>query len=228
MAATFTTFTIEEMAKFLKRAFFALKPKQGMSRGEYYFDLNLSDEKILIRVWTSVSPNGSAMGSGTDAIRVTMISSKGSPLKGKEKIVKRTQNWKSNLQDRIEGLVELYESKADYWKLHQDKRDSEQSAPPTWQEDVEDQDSDDDDREPREHKGTFASFNDGYAASIPVASKARPGDTAVLSRRDGRQVKVQLLEKIGDQRGYSLWFFKQTSRYASEDGSEELGEDFNF
>src|SRR4051812_36605107 len=118
--------TLDDMDRFLKRAFRALKPKKGESRGEVYYDLNLSDGEVLVRVWTSIRPRSQAgAGLGEDAIRVTMITKGGKPLMPKGKIVMRTKNWKNALQDRIEDLHEVYEDKAQYWKDRRRERDGE-------------------------------------------------------------------------------------------------------
>jgi hypothetical protein len=118
MAATFTEVSLEDMEKFLNRAFRSLHPKQGSSRNEYYYDLNLGPS-VDIRVWSSVTLR-SGMGAdvGSDAIRIQFLSSKdGRPLeKGKAPIVKRTQGWRTSLQDRIEDLIEKYESNDTFWE----------------------------------------------------------------------------------------------------------------
>jgi len=118
MAAQFTEITLEEMEKFLKRGFRALHPERGNKLGEVYYDLKLG-KFVGIRVWTSIRPH-SGMGAevGADAIRVQFVSLKDQgPLeKGKAPIVKRTQNWRDSLQDRIEELVEKYEDNDEFWE----------------------------------------------------------------------------------------------------------------
>ncbi len=125
MAALYTEITLEDMDRFLKRAYRALRPKQKVERGEYVYDLNLSKGKILIKVWTSIH-KGSGLGAqkGEDAIRVVLVTQGGRPLMPKGKIVKRTQNWRNSLQDRIEELLETYEAKTEYWKGRQVERDN--------------------------------------------------------------------------------------------------------
>ena len=106
--------TLEDMERFLTRGYRVLRPKKGASRGELYYDLNLSDEKILIRVWTSIHPQtGVSAQSGSDAIRVTLLTRSGRPLMPKSTIVKRTGRWKATLQERIDDYIELYEAKTD-------------------------------------------------------------------------------------------------------------------
>jgi hypothetical protein len=118
MAAQYIEITLDEMEKFLKRGFRALRPKQGQQRGELYYDLHLGPF-VGIRVWTSIKPH-SGMGAevGADAIRVQLVSLKDQgPLeKGKAPIVKRTQGWRNSLQDRIEELAEKYEDNDEFWE----------------------------------------------------------------------------------------------------------------
>jgi len=118
MAAQYIEISLDEMEKFLKRGFRALRPKQGQQRGEIYFDLHLG-QFVGIRVWTSIRPHsGTGAEVGADAIRVQLISLKDQgPLeKGKAPIVKRTQGWRNGLQDRIEELAEKYEDNDEFWE----------------------------------------------------------------------------------------------------------------
>lgn len=134
MAAQFTEVTLEDMEKFLKRGFRALRPKKGEERREVYFDLSLSDH-VAIRVWTSIGV-GRASGAdvGQDAIRIQLVSKKKQrPLMtGKAPIVKRTQNWRNSLQDRIEDYIEAYEDREGYWESRAGAPASqgEQAGPP--------------------------------------------------------------------------------------------------
>lgn len=118
MAAQYTEVTLEDMEKFLKRGFRALRPKQGVQHNEYYYDLFLSPN-VSIRVWTSVQRNtGSGAGVGEDAIRVQLMNVPGRRplLKGKAPIVKRTQGWRNTLQTKIEDCIETYEEKLEYFE----------------------------------------------------------------------------------------------------------------
>lgn len=118
MAARYTTISLEDMEKFLKRAFRVLEPKKGVERREVVYDLFLSP-KVGIRVWTSIGPHsGTGAGVGADAIRVTFFNfQKNRPLlRGKSPIVKRTQNWRDSLRNRIEDIMEMYDEKEDYWE----------------------------------------------------------------------------------------------------------------
>ena len=112
MAAQFTEISLDGMVTFLKRAFHALSPqRQIIIKGEIVVDLPISDN-VSILVFTTVHQGGqSGAGIGTDAIRVGLYRG-GRPLQsGKLPIVKRTQNWKDNLRERIEDQIEAYDSK---------------------------------------------------------------------------------------------------------------------
>jgi len=118
MAAQFTEVTLEDMEKFLKRGFRVLRPSKGSDKGEIYYELKLGPF-VGIRVWTSIKPHtGVGADVGADAIRVQLVSLKDhGPLeKGKAPIVKRTQGWRSSLQDKIEELVEKYEDREEFWE----------------------------------------------------------------------------------------------------------------
>lgn len=116
--ATFTPVSLDEMEKFIKRGFHALDPEKKVVKGEIVFDLTI-EPGIVIRVWTSIH-QGSQTGAsvGSDAIRVQFYNaSKNHPMvPGKAPIVKRTQNWRDNLRERIEDVLEFFEEKADYWR----------------------------------------------------------------------------------------------------------------
>lgn len=113
MAATFTQITLDEMDKFLRRAFRALEPDKTLYRGEVAYNLTLGHD-VGIKVLTSIGKNGeTAAGVGADAIRVQLFNFKrDKPLApGKFPIVKRTQGWRDNLKDRIEDLMEKFYDK---------------------------------------------------------------------------------------------------------------------
>jgi len=108
MAAEYTKFSLDDIEQFLKRAFRILRPKKGDARREIYFDLSLS-KYVVIRVWTSVYKGEELVrGKERRPVRVQFLSAvNGYPLiGGKAPIVKRTQNWRKTLQDRIEDYVE--------------------------------------------------------------------------------------------------------------------------
>lgn len=116
--AKYTEVTLEEMEQFLKRAFRVLRPKQGVERREIVYDMYLSP-KAGIRVWTSIGQHRSTgADAGADAIRVSFFNfEKNRPMiPGKAPIVKRTQNWRDSLRNRIEDYMELYDEKESYWE----------------------------------------------------------------------------------------------------------------
>lgn len=235
MASTFVEVVLDDMERFLRRAYRALHPKKGDARGEIYYDLNLSDRKIFIRVWTSIH-KGSGVGAekGADAIRVTMITSGGKPLMPKAKIVKRTKNWRSALQDRIEEFLEVYEEKAEYWKHRRRERDGEaaeqrtpfadpgrspepepvvEAKPPTSSGDT--------------FEADYRRLKNGVDWGVRIFGKGSKGDVALASTKGGQKTRVRLLER--DSSGpdryngnkYSeVWTFEKLQggrRYAGED-----------
>lgn len=225
MAATFTEVTLEDMEKFLKRAYRPLRPKKGEDRGEVYYDLNLSDNKIFIRIWTSIRPHsGQGAGVGQDAIRVTMVTKGGKPLVKKGKIVKRTKNWRHNVQDRVDGLLEDYEAKTGYWKNRQQERDeapaeakpAEPTPPP--------------ETEPgQHHEGAFTKLrNDAWGAKI--FGQASAGDTATLATKGGKRLNVTLVEKSWSGKDrfsgkyVEVWSFEANGgrRYATDADTGEM------
>lgn len=200
--------TLDDMDVFLKRAFRALQPKKGESRGEVYYDLNLSDDLVFVRVWTSIHPrSGAGAGLGQDAIRVTMITKNGHPLMPKGTIVMRTKNWRSSLQDRIEDLHETYESKADYWKLRRLERDEGTGRevlpkPPTKSGD--------------QLEGSWRSLPNGdWGALIPPGGAAN--DTVMMVTKGGKKQRVTLVHKVKTIPQGDLWTVnKGTGKSASE------------
>jgi hypothetical protein len=113
MAAQFTPITAEEMEKFILRGFRALKPKRATNGSELVYLLTI-EGNIGIKVETSISVSGTEVREvGSDAIRVIYFHlGRMKPLiAGKAPIVKRTQGWKTNLQDRIEEVIEEHEAR---------------------------------------------------------------------------------------------------------------------
>jgi hypothetical protein len=226
MAATFTEVSLEDMEKFLKRGFRSLRPTKGNSHNEYYYDLKLGPA-VDIRVWSSVTVR-SGMGAevGSDAIRIQFLSSKdGRPLeKGKAPIVKRTQGWRTSLQDRIEDLIEKYEGNDEFWedwastrKVRRDEPVVEQpapvQAPPPPVEEK---------RPPSRPPGgiqeaTFAKLRDG-TWGVRVPGRASAGDSVIITRRDGRKVQTTIESIVWTGPDFTIGRIPNT-RNAS--GSEE-------
>ena len=122
MAIQYTPVTLEEIRSFILRAFRALRPTQAYARdGDICYDLHLS-EGISVRVNTSVSRGREqAKGKGQDAIRVMLFNfSTGFPTRAGEDwpIVKRTQNWRDNLRERIEDEIETYHAREEHWESY--------------------------------------------------------------------------------------------------------------
>lgn len=211
MAATFTEVTLEDMEKFLRRAYNVYRPKRGESRGEVYYDLSLSKGSILIRVWTSIRPH-SGMGAdkGTDAIRVTLVTKGGKPLVPKGTIVKRTQNWRTSLQSRIDDLLDDYESKTEYWKKRQQDRDGETK------EEAEEELLEPTPNTPRvgPHEGIFTRLQSG-AWGAKIYGTATQGDIAVLETKSKSRVTVKL--KFREDSGKDRFTGKYAETWTIED-----------
>lgn len=190
--------TLEDMERFLKRGYRVLRPKKGASRGELYYDLNLSDEKILIRVWTSIHPQtGVSAQSGSDAIRVTLLTRSGRPLMPKSTIVKRTGRWKATLQERIDDYIELYEAKTDYWKGRQQQKDGDAPAeapaeikPPS--------------ESGESFEGAYRKLQkDPSDWGVVIWTRGSEGDEGVARTKGGQPKKVRLIQM--DWSGKDPW-----------------------
>lgn len=228
MAATYTEVTLEDMEKFLKRGFRSMRPKQGVLRNEYYYELSISGN-VAIRVMTSIG-RGSNSGAdvGADAIRVQLmgVGTKRPLMTGKAPIVKRTQGWRNNLQDRIEDLLEAYEEKPDYWES---KGGGQPLAAPAREEVVDDNDGEAyaDDMPPTPApsvilKGTFTKVK-GEEWGARIQGRGAPGARAILQTKSFRKVPVTLQTRVwsGTDRyndGYvELWTIDQKQRTAAEE-----------
>lgn len=119
--------TREEMDKFLRRTFRALRPTPNDRGGELIYTLRLS-QNVGIKVLTSIAAGGqSGASSGEDAIRVIFISLKRpyprDSLMGKARSkevgksrVHRTENWRTNLKKLVQLFIQKYHEKLDYWE----------------------------------------------------------------------------------------------------------------
>ena len=228
MAATYTEITLEDMEKFLKRGFRALRPKQELKNGEIVYDLSLSGN-VAIRIFTSIH-RGSGMGAGkgSDSIKILLWGPKiRRPLtSGKAApIVKRTEGWRNSLQSRIEDMMELYEEKEGYW---------ESKGGGQVQEEVkDDRDTDLDDSveaptpapaAPQDHGpvlyGTFTKSKNGDWVA-KVKGTGRPGAKAILETKGSRKVPVTLTKKLwSGQDNYGagfveIWEIEAPTRNAS-------------
>lgn len=115
--AEYVAVTLEDIERYLKRAFRVMRPRQGVFGKVYFYDLKLSDN-VGVRVFTSVTTTGEvARGRGESAIRIGLCKLGERYLKkGKQKITKRTTKWRDNLRNRIEKEIEEYESNPDKWE----------------------------------------------------------------------------------------------------------------
>lgn len=228
MAAQYTEVTLDDMDKFLKRGFRALRPKQGVHNREYYYDLSLSPN-VAIRVWTSVSRGyDSSAGVGEDAIRVQLMGTgvKRPLMSGKAPIVKRTQGWRNSLQNKIEDLMEVYDDRSDYWES---KGSGQAAPPPEVRQEVDDNDGESyaDDMPPERQgpplSGTFTRLRSGdWGAKI--VGQGRPGARVIIETKGGRKVPTTLVEKVwGGRDTYSggqyaeIWSIEDRQRQAAED-----------
>ena len=235
MAATFTEVSLEDMDKFLRRGFRSLKPKRGQQYNEYFYDLTLG-RFVGLRVWTSVKTHsGQGADVGADAIRVQFVSLKDEkPLeKGRAPIVKRTQGWRTSLQDRIEDFIEKYEGNDEFWEnwagTRQVQRKPEpQVAPPKpvqvdWAEaEQEDAEEEDPRRAPaREWPATWARLRDG-SWGIKVDGRPQPGDVAIVTKKDGTRQRKDI-ERVVWQQGNVAYCTVPLDRRASAmlDSSED-------
>lgn len=230
MAAQFTEVTLDDMEKFLKRGFRALRPKQGVQYGEYYYDLGLSDY-IKVRVWTSVR-RGSGMGAGVgeDAIRVQLMSIQANrPLQsGKAPIVKRTQGWRNKLQDKIEAAIETSDEMASKGDDKQAPPPAAPTPPPAKIFDDNDGESYADDPPPPPPgdvvlKGTFVRDNRSGGWGAKIHGNGRPGARAILETKGNRKVPVTLVQRTWSGRDQynggvyaEIWTIEEKSRTAGE------------
>lgn len=231
MAATYTEISIEDMEKFLKRGFRALRPKQVLKNGEVVFDLGLS-QNVAIRVYTSIRPSsGMGAGKGSDSIKILLWGPKlNRPLtSGKAApIVKRTEGWRNSLQDRIEGMMELYEEKEKYWE----ERGVGVVAPPKdYDQDDRGTDQEDQEEAPQAPSGelltgTFTRLRDG-SWGAKITGKGSPGARALLETKGGRKVPVTLETKTWSGRdnyggmGFvEVWSIQEKQRMAAETGPD--------
>jgi hypothetical protein len=211
-AAQFTPPTLEEMSKFILRSWRALRPKQGTERREVYYDLGLS-ENVIIRIWTSIGAGQeTAAGVGSDAIRIQILAKKGGRswplLKGKSPIVKRTQGWKNNLQDRVEDYLELYEEKEAVFEAQatgvpvrtpapdQDKGDpEEEEREQEEREEAQQQPTPEPERNDRpEANATFTKLKSGDWG-LRIQGDVKSGDR-VLAKRQSGQAQVLTVGEI--------------------------------
>lgn len=133
MAAVYTKFSLDDIERFLKRGWRAMRPRKGVQR-EIFYDLSLGPN-VFIRVWSSIYPNETLVrGKERRPMRVQLLAGrlggKGQPLTGKKRAptVKRTQNWRGTLQKRIEDYIEQYTDDESKFEWIGGKRKEEEAA----------------------------------------------------------------------------------------------------
>lgn len=118
------TITFEEFQKYVTRAFRAFRPQHVVLDTQHAWILSLSP-RIKVAIHSSIYASGMSAPSGTQPIKVGFMFAKGTtpgaalaPLHGKESwaIVKRTDNWRDNLEDRVNDCIEKYESNRQDYK----------------------------------------------------------------------------------------------------------------
>lgn len=221
MAAVYTEVSLEDMDKLLKRAFYDMRPKRGSFSGSYYYDLKAGDN-VAIRVWTSVSVStGVSRGKQKSPMKVLLVSLKrnGFPLE-KATVVKRTQKWRTTLQDLIEEKIEMYESKTDYWEHRalepNDKTEYEKAKDEDGEGDEDDEDlsKDDESLDPHgtarmlEEIASWAKLSDGKTWGVAVKDPhAKEGDK-VRARTQGGDESTITLGKLDSERYGKRLFYK--------------------
>jgi hypothetical protein len=147
-----------------------------------------------------------------------MVTKGGRPLVKKGTIVKRTQNWRNSLQDRIEALLEDYESKVEYWRDRQSERDSEPKEQVEKVLDIPAPET----RAGDHHEGTFAQLSHG-GWGAKILGQGQEGDIATLTPRNGRKLNVRLVQRMWHGRDkfsgkYSeLWTFETGGKRQATD-----------
>lgn len=213
-AAVYTEVSLADIEKVLKRAFHGMKPKRKSYGGSYYYDLSIS-ENVAVRVYTSVSVRTEVSRSKENApMKVGLFSLKSDrKMEGGDlDIVKRTQNWRTTLQDRVEDKIELYHDKEDYWEHRATGKrpEEEQVEEPTpgpspevirsereraMDEDGEgDGPSDSSHREPREldEMAAWIRCKNGDWGVAVVSADSQEGDSVKVKSQDGRVSTVVL------------------------------------
>jgi hypothetical protein len=244
MAAQYTEVTLDDMEKFLKRGFRALRPKQAVQNGEYFYDLALSPN-VAIRVWTSVRRGSSSgAGVGEDAIRVQLmgVPNKRPLMAGKAPIVKRTQGWRNTLQNKIEDLMESYDEREGYWEARAGGTPALQPVPPPApprEVEVDDNDGEayaDDEPPPPAPTGeplygTFTNYRGEWRARIQ--GHGAVGAKAILETKGNRRVPVVLQHKVWSGqdnygKGYvEIWSIEDRGRQAAEEETYDYNRGVN-
>jgi hypothetical protein len=117
MVATYTLINKKEFHDFIKKIYRGYKIKEIHIYGEYVYDIFL-DDNVAVRVYSSIQGHDVSARVGDDAIRCVLFGTKiNKPINKKSAgtIVKRTQNWKHALLDRIYAFIEEYHDHKDFY-----------------------------------------------------------------------------------------------------------------
>lgn len=113
---TYVEIQLEEIDKYLKRAFRVLRPRAKVGfKGEIVYDLFLS-ENVIIRIFTSIFRGREKVRSvGKDSIKIGLLSASGKPFEaGTLPHINRTIGWRDSLRKKIEAAMEDYDDREGY------------------------------------------------------------------------------------------------------------------
>lgn len=202
MATQFAEITLEEMDRFLKRGWRALRPKQSIHHNVNVYDLFLS-KSVMIRVWTSIPARRETVRDvGETTIKIQLLNAhSGRPLvSGKALFAKRVLGWKNNLQDRIEDYIELYEEKEEYFEALAGNH--QQQTLPGTEEKEDDREREEVEQEqeappPRrtDFQATFQKLKTGDWG-LRIKGRAEPGDQVVAVRQSGQRQTLTVGEVV--------------------------------
>jgi hypothetical protein len=111
MPARYVQITLEEFDEFMEGLFFERLDHRTLNYSEYVYERQFLNVDAKIRIYSSISIYGEeSRGKGRDAIRVVVLYKFPSEFRGpliwqaakKQKRVHRVQNWRTNLDKRIE------------------------------------------------------------------------------------------------------------------------------
>ncbi len=107
--AHYTNISQEEMEKFLFPQGFQKITLPNVFELVYGKRVDHNNRKITLRIYTGINQNGNSRPNGEDAIRCTLFWKDGENVRkiGGNKRVNRVENWRTNLQSRIDVCHEM-------------------------------------------------------------------------------------------------------------------------
>lgn len=105
MPATYTPLTLQQMGELLTPQGFRIIDLTNTAEMVYG---KIIAKSVCLRVYTTIDRTGYSRDCGADAIRVTAVKRyPGDVIRGigKTKRIHRTQNWRVNLQKRIDEMI---------------------------------------------------------------------------------------------------------------------------